>query len=156
MVCGVCCCTDLANALRLGFALQRAFVVVLPLDALSLVAGNYSVLGGQHVSYALVDMWKDAMKCGKGVPAWLGHVMVEVIVTKCPLQSRQMIFGDHNAIQLATTSLTMGQIWRCLGSEMQTSNDPKSTLITALHKCGKLGFSTGPCIFVNVVHHDLR
>ena len=94
------------------------------------------------MSSALVDMWKEAVRTGKGVPEWLSHVSVEVIITECGLQTRQQIFGDHNVIHHATTSLSMGQVFCSLVGEMRATDDEKSALITAVRTCGKLGFST--------------
>ena len=51
------------------------------------LAGNYCVLGGQHVSSALVHVLRDVVRTSKGLPDWLRHVMVEVIVTRCGLQT---------------------------------------------------------------------
>ena len=59
------------KVVRLVFPMQRAFVVVLPPVALCFIARKYLVLGGHHVASALVAMWRDVAKCGKGVPGWL-------------------------------------------------------------------------------------
>ena len=68
------------NVLRLSSVPWRAFVVVLQPHAPLFAARKYRVVGGQHVSFAPFEVWKAALKCGKGVPDWLSHVMVQVIV----------------------------------------------------------------------------
>ena len=57
--------------------------------------------------------------------------MAEVIVTECPLPAGQPISWDHNAVHHALTTLTTGQIYHCLHTELEC-NDELAALIQAL------------------------
>ena len=73
-----------------------------------------------------------------------------MIKHECPVDIREIIRGDHNAVQHSVTKLSMGQVGARIWTKVQKAK-PKEMLLVALRKCGRLGEKT---TMVCTIHHD--
>ena len=65
----------------------------------------------------------------------------EEIKHGCPVDIREIIGRDHNAVQHSVTKLSMGQVAAHIWIEIQKGK-PKEMLLVALPKAGRLGEKT--------------
>ena len=97
------------------------------------------VIGGQHITSALLKMRKEFLNGGKGLPEWLKSVECEELHHDCPIAARELISGDHNALQHSTSPMRMPQVVERLHMELSEQEPPsqKEAVMLALRKCGR-------------------
>ena len=69
-------------------------------------------LGGAHILTALQRLHREYCEKSRAPPYWLQHVYCEEIKHDCPVDIREIIGGDHNAVQHSVSKLSMGQVSR--------------------------------------------
>ena len=87
---------------------------------------------------ALQRLHREYCANSRALPDWLQHVYCEEIGHDCPVDIREIIVGDHNAVQHSVTKLSMGQVAARIWTEVQKGK-AKEMLLVALRKCGRLG-----------------
>jgi hypothetical protein len=98
-------------------------------------------LGGAHILTALQRLHREYCEKSRALPDWLQHVYCEEIRHDCPVDIREIIGGDHNAVQHSVSKLSMGQVAARIWTEVQKGK-AKEMLLVALRKCGRLGEKT--------------
>ena len=68
---------------------------------------------------------------------WFNHACCEEIKHECPVDIKEIIAGDHNAVQHSFMKLSMGQIVSRIWTEIQKGRR-KEMLLVALRKAGNL------------------
>ena len=95
-------------------------------------------LAGAHILMALQRLHREYRANSRALPDWLQHVYCEEIKHECPADIREIIGGDHNAVQHSVSKLSMGQVAARIWTEVQKGK-AKEMLLVALRKCGRLG-----------------
>ena len=98
-------------------------------------------LGGAHILKALQRLHQEYCANSRALPDWLQHVYCEEIKHQCPVDIREIIGDDHNAVQHSVTKLSLGQVAARLWTEVQKGK-AKEKLLVALRKCGRLDEKT--------------
>ena len=109
--------------------------------------GSRYVLGGAHVATTLQRIQKDYTRSQKALPDYLQFVYFEECLPDTPLEVRETLSGDHNAIQHSVTKLSLGQIAARIWLEVQQPGKPKDHLMIALRKAGRMTTKITPVWF---------
>lgn len=76
--------------------------------------GTYVVLGGQHVSTALIRRRDALVSQGLPVPPQIAAVRAAVLPATTSLEMRRKAAGDHNANQANLQTLRLSEVAGCL------------------------------------------
>ena len=90
---------------------------------------------------ALQRLHREYCANSRALPDWLQHVCCEEIKHEFPVDIRENIGGDHNAVQHSVTKQSLGQVASRIWTEVQKGK-AKEVMLVALRKCGRLGEKT--------------